>query len=75
MSIPAIHSRFLNNKDIYYIAQLHDENEGVSYGIVPVSSQFERVLFVKDGETACFAFSGRAHRPLRRHDFQRQHRD
>ena len=47
---------FLNNKDIYYIAQLHSKNEGVSYGIVPVSSQFERVLFVKDGETACFAF-------------------
>ena len=47
---------FLNNKDIYYIAQLHTKNEGVSYGIVPVSSQFERVLFVKDGETACFAF-------------------
>lgn len=43
---------FLNNKDIYYIAQLHTKNEGVSYGIVPVSSQFERVLFVKDGETA-----------------------
>ena len=47
---------FLNNKDIYYIAQLHSKNEGVSYGIVPVSNQFERVLFVKDGETACFAF-------------------
>ena len=47
---------FLNNKDIYYIAQLHTKNEGISYGIVPVSSQFERVLFVKDGETTCFAF-------------------
>ena len=47
---------FLNNKDIYYIAQLHSKNEGISYGIVPVSSQFERVLFVKDGETTCFAF-------------------
>ena len=23
---------------------------------MPVSSQFERVLFVKDGETTCFAF-------------------
>ena len=46
----------MNNKDIYYIAQLHTKNEGISYGIVPVSSQFERVLFVKDGETACFAF-------------------
>ena len=46
----------MNNKDIYYIAQLHTKNEGVSYGIVPVSSQFERVLFVKAGETACFAF-------------------
>ena len=47
---------FLNNEDIYYIAQLHSKNEGISYGIVPVSSQFERVLFVKDGETTCFAF-------------------
>ena len=47
---------FLNNKDIYYIAQLHSKNEGINYGIVPVSSQFERVLFVKDGETTCFAF-------------------
>ena len=47
---------FLSNKDIYYIAQLRSKNEGVSYGIVPVSSQFERVLFVKDGEMTCFAF-------------------
>ena len=29
---------FLNNKDIYYIAQLHSKNEGISYGIVPVLS-------------------------------------
>ena len=47
---------FLSNKDIYYIAQLYNKGDGVSFGIVPVSSRFERVLFVKDGETTCFAF-------------------
>ena len=47
---------FLNNKDIYYIAQLYNKGDGVSYGIVPVSNRFERVLFVKDGEMTCFAF-------------------
>ena len=47
---------FLNNKDIYYMAQLRSKNDGVCYGIVPVSSQFERVLFIKDGEETCFAF-------------------
>ena len=47
---------FLNNKDIYYIAQLYNKGDGVSFGIVPVSNRFERVLFIKDGETTCFAF-------------------
>ena len=47
---------FLSNKDIYYIAQLRSKNAGGSHGIVPVSSQIERVLFVKDGEMTCFAF-------------------
>lgn len=47
---------FLNNKDIYYIAQLYNKGDGVSFGIVPVGSRFERVLFVKDGEMTCFAF-------------------
>lgn len=50
---------FLSNKDIYYIAQLYNKGEkgdGISFGIVPVSNRFERVLFVKDGETTCFAF-------------------
>src|SRR5699024_4838 len=28
----------------------------VSFGIVPVSNRFERVHFIKDGETTCFAF-------------------
>lgn len=50
---------FLSNKDIYYIAQLYNKGEkgdGISFGIVPVSNRFERILFVKDGETTCFAF-------------------
>ena len=47
---------FLSNKEIYYIAQLYNKGDGVSFGIVPVSSRFERVLFVKDGEMTCFAF-------------------
>ena len=50
---------FLSNKDIYYIAQLYNKGEkgdGISFGIVPVSNRFERVLFVKDGEMTCFAF-------------------
>ena len=47
---------FLYNKQIYYIAQLHSKNEGVSYGIVPVNPQFERVLFIRDGDATCYAF-------------------
>ncbi len=47
---------FLNNKDIYYIAQLFHKGEGVSFGIVPVSDRFERVMFIKDGDATCFAF-------------------
>ena len=47
---------FLSNKDIYYIAQLYNKGDGVSFGIVPVSNRFERVLFVKDGAMTCFAF-------------------
>ncbi len=33
------------------------KNDGVYYGIIPLSGQFERVLFIKNGETACFAFA------------------
>ena len=47
---------FLYNKQIYYIAQLHSKNDGVSYGIVPVNPQFERVLFIRDGDATCYAF-------------------
>ena len=47
---------FLHNKAIYYIVQLATKVDGVYYGIVPIGSQFERVLFIKDGETTCFAF-------------------
>ncbi len=47
---------FLYNKQIYYIAQLHSKNDGVSYGIVPVNPQYERVLFIRDGDATCYAF-------------------
>ena len=47
---------FLYNKQIYYIAQLHSKNDGVCYGIVPVNPQFERVLFIRDGDATCYAF-------------------
>ena len=47
---------FLYNKQIYYIAQLHSKNDGISYGIVPVNPQFERVLFIRDGDATCYAF-------------------
>ena len=47
---------FLYSKQIYYIAQLHSKNDGVSYGIVPVNPQFERVLFIRDGDATCYAF-------------------
>ncbi len=47
---------FLRNKETYYIVQLNNKTDGVHYGIVPISSQFERVLFIKDGEATCFAF-------------------
>ena len=47
---------FLYNKQIYYIAQLHSKTDGVSYGIVPVNPQFERVLFIRDGDATCYAF-------------------
>ena len=47
---------FLYNKQIYYIAQLRSKNDGVGYGIVPVNPQFERVLFIRDGDATCYAF-------------------
>ena len=47
---------FLYNKQIYYIDQLRSKNDGVGYGIVPVNTQFERVLFIRDGDATCYAF-------------------
>ena len=47
---------FLYNKQIYDIAQLRAKNDGVGYGIVPVNPQFERVLFIRDGDATCYAF-------------------
>ena len=49
---------FLRNKEIYYAAQLSSKNDGVYYGIIPLSGQFEQLLFIKnpDGATS-FAFA------------------
>lgn len=47
---------FLRNKSTYFIVQLNSKADGIHYGIVPITSQFERVLFIKDGEKNCFAF-------------------
>lgn len=47
---------FLRNKEIYFIVQLYTKADGVHYGIIPISNQFERVLYLKDGETTYFAF-------------------
>lgn len=47
---------FLRNKEIYYIVQLNTKADGVHYGIIPISNQFERVLYMKEGETTLYAF-------------------
>ncbi len=47
---------FLRNKEIYFIVQLYTKADGVHYGIIPISNQFERVLYMKDGNTTYFAF-------------------
>lgn len=47
---------FLRNKEIYYIVQLSTKADGVHYGIIPISNQFERVLYMKEGETTLYAF-------------------
>ena len=47
---------FLRNKGTYYIVQLVSKNDGVHYGIIPINSQFERVLFVREEDKTYFAF-------------------
>ena len=47
---------FLRNKETYLIVQLSNKTDGVYYGIIPINSQFERVLYVKEGEITRFAF-------------------
>ena len=47
---------FLRNKEIYYIVQLNTKADGVHYGIIPISNQFDRVLYMKEGETTLYAF-------------------
>ena len=49
---------FLRNKEIYYAAQLNSKNDGVYYGIIPLSGQFEQLLFIKNPDgTTSFAFA------------------
>ena len=47
---------FLRNKETYFIVQLSNKTDGIYYGIIPINSQFERVLYVKEGEVTRFAF-------------------
>ena len=47
---------FLRNKEIYFAVQLYTKSDGVHYGIIPISNQFERVLFTKDGNVTQYAF-------------------
>ena len=47
---------FLRNKETYFIVQLFSKTDGLHYGIIPINSQFERVLYVKEGEVTRFAF-------------------
>ena len=49
---------FLRNKEIYYAAQLNRKSDGVYYGIIPLSGQFEQLLFIKNPDgTTSFAFA------------------
>ena len=47
---------FLRNKETYYIVQLVSKEDGVNYGIIPISSQFERILYAKDAEATYYGF-------------------
>ena len=49
---------FLRNKEIYYAAQRNSKSDGVYYGIIPLSGQFEQLLFIKNPDgTTSFAFA------------------
>ena len=49
---------FLRNKEIYYAAQFNSKNDGVYYGIIPLSGQLEQLLFIKNPDgTTSFAFA------------------
>ncbi|MDD4850560.1 MAG: polyphosphate kinase 1, partial [Gemmiger sp.] len=47
---------FLRNKETYYIVQLVSKLDGVNFGIIPISNQFERILYAKDGESTYYGF-------------------
>lgn len=47
---------FLRNKEIYLGVLLKEKHQGTSsLGIIPISSQFERIMFLKNGEETRFA--------------------
>lgn len=47
---------FLRNKEIYLGVSLKNKHTpGIALGIIPISSQFERVLFLKKEDKTCFA--------------------
>lgn len=47
---------FLRNLDIYVGAMIRGaKNEEAVFGLIPVSSQFDRMIFMNDGEGQCFA--------------------
>ena len=47
---------FLRNQEIYLGCALRGKNDtAMSYGVVPISSQFERLILIRDGSVQTFA--------------------
>lgn len=47
---------FLRNKEIYYCAQLKTKEDGTCYGIIPISSQFDRLLYIRGDKGTSYGF-------------------
>ncbi len=47
---------FLRNKEIYYCAQLKTKEDGTSYGLIPISSQFDRLLYIRGDKGVNYGF-------------------
>ncbi len=47
---------FLRNKEIYYCAQLKTKEDGTCYGIIPISSQFDRLLYIRGESGVSYGF-------------------